>query len=263
MRTRTLSSMVWLMRVQILNELQYRANFFMQLLRSVLSIGTSLVLISLVFHQVSNLNGWTRPQLFVFLGVYTLVAGVLQMFVRPTLESLVRDVREGTFDFVLTKPIDTQFLVSARAVQIWEGVDVLAGAALIAWGAIQLDGLIQLRDFLVFVVTLALGLVVIYCFLFCLMSSSFWLVRTEGIGELFESLYQAGRWPLSIYPGWLRFALTFVVPIGFSVSLPASALLSRLSGRALFGELIVAAAFALFTRYFFRIAVRHYTGASS
>ena len=47
--------------------------------------------------------------------------------------------------------------------------------------------------------------------------------------ELFTGVYQAGRWPVSIYPDWLRIGLTFLVPIAFAVTVPAQAFTGRLT----------------------------------
>jgi ABC-2 type transport system permease protein len=250
-----------LLLVQVLHELQYRANFAIQLVQSVVALTTNLVAIALVFAQVDDLNGWTMRQMMVFIGVYTLVGGVLRMVVRPTLEALVNDVQKGTLDYVLLKPMDTQLMVSARSVHIWQAVDVIAGLIVIGWAASGLG--VGVLDIILFVIALLLGVVVIYCFLFCLASTSFWFVRVGEIAELFESIYQAGRWPLSVYPGWLRFGLTFVVPIGLAIALPADAVLSRLSGFAMLGQVVAAVVFVAFTRWFFRTALRRYTGASA
>ena len=88
-------------------------------------------------------------------------------------------------------------------------------------------------------------------------------MRVENILVIFQSMYEAGRWPVSIYPGWLRFALTFLVPVAFAITVPAQAL----AGRLTWPVLLAAAGFAvvLFTaaRLFWRIGIRHYSGASS
>ena len=73
----------------------------------------------------------------------------------------------------------------------------------------------------------------------------------------------AGRWPVGIYPRWLRAALTFLVPIAFAVTVPSEALVGRLSPQML----LVAVSLALLTfigaRLFWKIGVRHYSGASA
>ena len=50
------------MRIGMLNELQYRANFFIQLFQSAVAVGTGLIGLSLVFGQVDNLAGWSRGE---------------------------------------------------------------------------------------------------------------------------------------------------------------------------------------------------------
>ena len=53
--------------------------------------------------------------------------------------------------------------------------------------------------------------------------------RANFYVQLFQSLYDAGRWPIGIYPDWLRAALTFLVPVAFAVTIPSEALLGRLT----------------------------------
>ena len=42
---------------------------------------------------------------------------------------------------------------------------------------------------------------------------AFRFVRADSFTDLFDGMYQAGRWPVSIYPGWLRFGVTFLVTL--------------------------------------------------
>ncbi|GAA1295478.1 hypothetical protein GCM10009634_50170 [Saccharothrix xinjiangensis] len=118
-------------------------------------------------------------------------------------------------------------------------------------------------DLLLFALTAAVGLFILYCFLFSLVCTAFWLVDIAEVVSLFESVYEASRWPLTIYPSWLRYTLTFVVPVGFAVTLPAEAITSRLSAAAVLVELCFAAVAFWFTRRFFHSGLRRYSGASA
>jgi hypothetical protein len=62
---------------------------------------------------------------------------------------------------------------------------------------------------------------VIVQFYLMLATCSFWFVRIENMLVIFQSMYEAGRWPVGIYPPWLRFTLTFLVPVAFAVTVPA------------------------------------------
>ena len=85
-----------------------------------------------------------------------------------------------------------------------------------------------------------------------LATSAFWLVRVENILVIFQSMYEAGRWPVSIYPGWLRFALTFVVPVAFAVTVPAQALAGKAHAEDLAGAWALAAGLFILARLFWR-----------
>jgi ABC-2 type transport system permease protein len=251
------------LRIGILNELQYRVNFAFSLVQSLISVGTSLAVLALVFGKTDSLRGWSAGELLVVMGVYVLVGGLIKMIIQPNMQQLMVDVQEGTLDFVLTKPADGQLLVSVRRVQLWQGVDVLVGAVLIVVATVRLPGAVSVLDVLAFAVSLLLGAVAIYCFWLLLSTVAFWVTRLDPIVELFDGMYQAGRWPVSVYPGWLRIGFTVLVPLAFAVTVPASALAGHGSGWLLLGSVVFTAALVAVTRWVWTVALHRYSGASS
>lgn len=251
------------LRIGVLNELQYRVNFVFSLVQSVIAVGTSLAVLALVFGNTDSLRGWSGGELLVVMGVYVMVGGLVRTLVQPNMQQLMTDVQEGTLDFVLTKPADGQLLVSVRRVQLWQSVDVLVGAVLVVVAAARLPTAVSVPDVLAFGVTLLLGSVAIYSFWLLLTTLAFWVTRMDPIVELFDGMYQAGRWPVSVYPGWLRVGFTVLVPLAFAVTVPASALTGRPIGWLLLGSVGFTAALALLTRRVWRRALRRYSGASA
>jgi ABC-2 type transport system permease protein len=260
---RTLRLFAIYVRVGALNELQYRANFVIQLVQSAIQLGTGLAVLALVFSQVTLLNGWSQPELLAVMGVYTLVGGIIGTFIEPNMQRLIGDVRQGTLDFVLTKPDDSQVLVSVREVRIWRLVDVVLGLAILAVALGQIQAGIGIAAGLAFLVALGLGASMVYCFWLILTTAAFWIIRMDEIVELFQGVYQSGRWPVSIYPDWLRVGLTFLVPIAFAVTVPAEALTGRLTPETLGLAGVLAAALLAVTRWLWRTGLRHYSGASA
>jgi ABC-2 type transport system permease protein len=254
----------WLfLRLGVMNELQYRVNFFIRLFQSLLAVGTGLAVLALVFSHTTRLHGWGEAQLLAVLGVQILMGGVIQTIIQPNMARLIQEVREGKLDFALTKPEDAQLLVSVREVRIWSAVDVLTGGIVLAIAISKIQAGVGVWDALAFTGALFLGGLMIYCFWLIITTGAFWLVRMDQIVELFEGVYQTGRWPVGIYPSWLRLGLTFLVPIAFAVTVPAEAMTSRLTG-ATFLEAAAFAAFLLvFTRWFWRRGLRRYSGASA
>ncbi|HEY1016115.1 MAG TPA: ABC-2 family transporter protein [Herpetosiphonaceae bacterium] len=251
------------LRVGVMNELQYRVNFFVQLFQSFLALATGLISLGLVFQYTDQLGGWTRPELLAVMGVHLLMAGFIKTTVQPNMERLMGDVQQGTLDYALTKPEDAQLLVSVREFRFWQLTDALMGIGVLAAALIQLDRTIGAAQALSFAAALGLGGVLVYCFWLILTAGAFWFVRVGNIIEIFQSMYQAGRWPVGVYPGWLRGSLTFLVPVAFAVTVPAEALTGRLGGSTLLGALGLAALLLIAARLIWRLGLRRYSGASA
>ncbi len=251
------------LRVGVLNELQYRVNFFLQLLQSLIAIVVGLVGLGLVFEHTTDLSGWSRPELLAVMGVYTLMGGVIRAFIQPNMTRLMEDVLGGTLDFALTKPVDPQALTSLREVSFWQLVDVLVGVAVMGWSINEMQRSVGLVQALAFVAALVLGGLMVYSFWLILTTGAFWVTRMDQIIELFQGVYQAGRWPVSIYPDWLRSGLTFLVPVAFAVTVPAEALTGRLTWQTLLGAALLAAALLVFSRWFWLKGLKNYSGASA
>jgi len=275
-------------RVNALNELQYRANLVVQVFESAVALVTGLAVLGLVYSHTNQLAGWGPPELLAVMGVHILMGGIIGAVIQPNMTRLMEDIRQGTFDFVLTKPEDAQVLASVREFQVWRVVDIVIGAIVLATavgqlaggaglaasgggatalgaagGAEAVAGAVGAAEALAFAVALLLGATMIYCFWLILTIGAFWIVRMDQIAELFEGIYQSGRWPVSIYPGWLRIGLTFLVPIAFAITVPAEALTGRLTPETLGVAAVFALVLLAITRWLWRFGLRHYSGASA
>jgi ABC-2 type transport system permease protein len=254
----------WLFfRVGVMSDLQYRINFFVQLFQALIQVGTGLVVLSLVYSHTTTLHGWTESELLSLLGVQILLGGVIHAFIQPNMEKLMEDVQQGTLDFALTKPEDGQVLVSVRQIKIWQVVEMLSGLIVLLVGLTGVKRSVGPSDALAFIFALGIGMVLVYCFWLIVTIGAFWVVRMEHVLELFEGIYQTGRWPIGVYPGWLRYSVTFLVPVGLAVTVPAQALTSRLHWQTMLVAVGFAAALFAFTRWFWRFGLRRYSGASA
>jgi len=250
-------------RIGVLTETAYRANFFIQLFQSLLELGTSLAGLAVIFTYTNSLGGWLPDEMLALVGVYFLMGGIISLVIQPGMSALIDSVRDGTLDFTLTKPEDAQLLVSIQRISIWSLLDVLMGIGVLVTALILLKQSVGPVAALEFIIMLMAGGVIVYSFWLILASLSFWLVRVENLLEIFQSMYQAGRWPVSLYPGWLRFALTFLVPVAFAITIPVEALTGRLDILTLLGAMGLAIALFIIARVVWRLGLRHYAGASA
>lgn len=250
-------------RIGALHEMQYRANFWVQLTSSLVSLATGLVAIAVVYSHTETLAGWTEPELLAVMGVHIMVGGFLRTLVLPNMLKLMEGIQEGTLDYVLVKPADSQLLVSVRQVSLWSLVDVVTGAGVVAWSLVRLAPDVGIINPAVFLVAVVCGMVILYCVWISITTIAFKAVRFDPMIKMLDGIYQAGRWPVGIYPIWLRMGLTFIVPLAFAVTVPAEAASARLEP-IWFVWLLLATVVALaVSRLVWTWGVRNYTGASA
>lgn len=250
-------------RIGAMNEFQYRVNFVVELFQSLVALATGLIGLWLVFSHTSRLGGWSPAELLVVMGVYTFMGGLIQTVIQPNMERLMTDIQQGTLDYALTKPEDAQLIVSVREIRIWHAVDMLTGLVVLVPAMIRLQTRIGVGQALSFLLVLLLGSLMIYSFWLMITTAAFWVVRIDEIVNLFQGVYAAGRYPVGIYPGWLRFSLTFLVPVAFAVTVPSEALTERLTAGTLLGALILTAGLLALARLVWRLGLRRYSGASA
>jgi viologen exporter family transport system permease protein len=249
-------------RLSMLLALQYRWEFLLDGLMSVFWTCASLVPLYLVFHERTVIAGWRYGEALLVVGWFTLLDGVLKGAVNPSLITVIDHIRKGTLDFVLLKPADSQFLVSTARFLPWRVLSLAAAACVFAYGFSEIDRTPSLLDVLSSFVMLGAGVLVLYSLWILVISVAFRAVRIDNLRYLFEAIFDAARWPASVWKGALSFFFTFVIPLALMTTYPAQALLGRLSIERLVFGIGGALVFALFARLVWLRSIRGYTSAS-
>lgn len=242
-------------------EMEYRLNFVIATLTSLGNLGGSLFGLFLFYRTGYTFAGWPWEAALVVLGVFTLLQGFSSTFLAPNLSRIVRHVREGTLDFVLLKPIRSQFWLSTHTLSPWGLPDIVFGGCIIEYAGKRLG--LEISNYLFSVVPLLFGLVILYSLWFMLAATSIWFVKIYNATEVLRGLLEAGRYPIAAYPTAYRFFFTFIVPVTFLTTIPAEIILGRGQFTWLIGAAVLALALFLVSTWFWRFALRFYTSASS
>lgn len=242
-------------------ELEYRLNFVVATLSSLGGLVGSLFGLFLFYSTGYEFPGWSWERALVVLGIFTLMQGFAATFLVPNLNKIVTQVQEGTLDFVLLKPISSQFWLSARTLSPWGIPDLLFGATLIVYAGSQLE--IRPQAYLLALPPLAFGFTSLYSLWFMLGATSIWFVKIYNVTEVLRGLLEAGRFPIVAYPAAYRAFFTFVIPVAFLTTVPAEAMLGQGSWGWMVGAALLAIVLLQISRWFWRFALRFYTSASS
>jgi len=251
--------------VSVQHELAYQTNFWLSLLHSALNLGTGVLGVAVLFGQIETVRGWTFNATLALLGVYLTLGALRGLFIEPSLDALAGiegEIHDGRFDFVLLRPVDTQFLASFRYWRPLALIDLLLGAGVLAVAVARLGQSVTPLQVVTFLITLGVGVTILYAILLGLTALIFW---SPGFFYtwVFNGIFQMARYPVALYPGWLRLVLTWVIPVGVMTTVPAQALTGGLSAGMLGGSIAIALILLGATSALFRVGLRRYASASS
>lgn len=251
------------MRVSFLLLLAYRWEVLLDALLSLFWTGTALLPLYLVFQERPIIAGHSYPEALLVLAFFTMLQSILEGAIQPSLATVVDHVRTGTLDFVLLKPADAQLIVSTARFAPLRVVNLAAGLLIavhafqrLGHGPAPLDLVLALALFLC-------AIAILYSIWILVVTASFYVGRVDNLRFLFASIFDAARWPSSVYRGVLGFAFTYVIPLALMTTVPAHALLGIATPETIFTALVGTFVFALLARWLFLRALARYTSASS
>lgn len=253
-------------RVAWMTALAYRANFLVESVMTVLAIGWTLLPLLFVFEtqgEGGTIAGWSWNEALLVTGFFVTLQGLLEAIIEPNLRGLVDDIRKGTLDFVLLKPVDAQVLVSFRRLVPAKLVHALGGVLLVVYCAARLEVPPTPVAALLATILALSGLAILYAVWVMVVSTAFWFVRVDNLSYLLTSTLDAARWPVQVFRPALRIIFTFVLPLGLMTTWPAMALRGMLDPSGFFVAIAVSVLLLALSRAVWNVALRHYSSASS
>ncbi len=244
-------------------EMEYRANFIMAALSSVMMLIGTVMMLFLFYRTGYQMGGWHWRDALAVVGAFTFLDGVQATFMAPNRIRVTEYIREGTLDFVLIKPIDSQFWLSVRSLSLWGVPNIFLGLVILGYVIFTREPSPGLVNVVLAITTLLLGVLVLYSLGYLLSTLSIWYVKLYNITMAMQALVETGRYPIPAYKPAYQAFFTFVLPVAFMTTVPAQFLTGRGTAPWLIAAAVVTAALLLASIWFWRFALRYYTSASS
>ncbi len=251
------------LHTSLASELEYKTNILIDLITAILSLIGSIFLLSIFFQNSDNIGGWDFEQALIIQGIYTLLNGVTNTWFNPNLTEIVKYIREGTLDFVLLKPIDSQFFISLKKINPSGFLEIILGLSLLVY-CIKINQIDLNFSFLpLALITIICSICILYSLWFFISTTTIWFVKTWNATEVLRSFLYIGRFPLNSFSFSLRIFFSVFIPIAFITSIPSEVFLGISQLWKIILEIIVAFVFLFTSRKFWLFALRFYTSASS
>ncbi|MEN4041958.1 MAG: ABC-2 family transporter protein [Anaerolineaceae bacterium] len=250
-------------KVNIQQALAYRADTILNLVMNLVWLGWELVSLQIIFTNTSDLSGWGMGELIALLGIWRLANTLMSALVWPNTERFNQSIRDGTFDYVLIQPVSSQFLVSFSRIVVWRAWEIVLAAVLVTVGISMSHAIVNAANVIRFLALAVSGMAVLYSLWIVLIAFTFWFIKFDNNVTILHALMESGRFPATIYPDWLRFIITFVIPIAVATTVPLQGLRGDLSGGQVILFLAIGAASVFISARIWQAGVRRYSSASS
>jgi len=249
-------------KASLVADLEYRLNFVFLVIAEFVWYSTQLILFEVLYRHTNIIGNWNLDQMRVFIFLVLFVDSIYMILWDPNFSSFTDNVRKGSLDLLLMKPINSMFMLSSQRISVSHLPCLFITGAGLIWA------LAQLPDFnwfklLWLLILIPSGLSVIFCGRFALNSTSIIFTRADFLQYIWYSLFRLGLRPDAIYSGFVRILLIFVIPFAMVASIPARMLLEPASYWMLGWGLVLPFILFYLLKKYWAYCLRFYSSASS
>jgi ABC-2 type transport system permease protein len=204
--------------------------------------------------------GYSQNQVLFFTATYILVDTVAQFFFR-NVYSFRPMIISGDFDLVLVKPLNALFRVLMGGP---DPIDLITIPPII-FVTVYLGSLIgpSTIEVVYYIILVINSLLIAAAFHIAVLSFGIITLEVDHMIMVYRDLASMGRFPIDIYKEPLKGILTYVVPVGIMVTIPARALIGLVTPIGVLLTLGFGACVLYLSLRFWNFALMKYSSASS
>lgn len=219
----------------------------------------SLFLLFIV-RGVGNLAGYSANQALFFFLTFNIV-DILGQFLFREVYRFRPLIVSGDLDLILVKPFSPLFRVLMGGADF---IDLLTIPPLIIitfWVGSALHP--SYGQTILYFFLILNALLISTAFHIAVLSFGIITFEIDHMIMIFRDLLNLGRFPIDIYKEPLKGILTYLIPVGIMVSIPAKALLGVVTPLGVIASFLVGMVLIFLSLRFWRYALRFYSSASS
>ncbi len=241
----------------------YRANFVNSLISSIAWAAFSLFSVILLTGRTPNVYGWSRNEIILLTGSYNIIVGIFHMVFSRNFQRFSTIVHYGRLDSILTKPLDSQFLLSFWLVAYTSVIRVCMGIAINIYILTAMGLQYSVLDIMFFILMMLLGIMLLYSLWLFVITLTIWFTRLSNLVDLLYTMNGVTRYPPKMVNEAGNFFSYILIPFTFVVAPPTRLLLQKALSGEIVGLAVLSISFFILSRLFFRYALKFYTSASN
>lgn len=250
------------LKQSLIREIQFRVNFIINLLMSIIDSAMLLVFYLLIFSNNISFNLLSRGQLYFFIGTFLIINNIFSMFIQNGLRSLSGLIITGNLDGILIRPLNHRVILAFSNINISSISSIILGIILLIVSGQIFTMVKQPILLLIYFLSLILGVYFLYLLLFIVMCSAFFIIKTGELESIFTTALQYANKPYIIYPRWLQFVFSSIISIFIIGNFQVVLLTRGYTLNSIIITLISIVIWDVISRILWNIGLRKYQGAS-
>lgn len=215
-------------KLSLLSISQYRATFIMGVVSQLCSFAAELILLQILISKFKEIGGWSSYEVLLLYSINLSAYAWAAFFLNNPSSRLPQMIKDGSFDEVLTKPLNHFLYLISREFNNGYVAHVLISTFMIIVCFIQLGISFTLTNVVFLVITIFSGALIQGAGFLLTSAPAFWFVESSGIRSVFFfEMKKFISYPISIYNKAVQVTLTFVLPYAFISYYPAQLFLDN------------------------------------
>ncbi|MDD6796534.1 MAG: ABC-2 family transporter protein [Clostridiaceae bacterium] len=219
--------------------LEYRADFILGLIGFILIQLTGVIFIKLIFNNIPALEGWSFYEILFIYGFAQIPRGIDHVFTDNLWILSGQIIVQGQFDRYLLRPLNPLFQVIAERFQPDGFGEIIIGTTLLIISSLKLEISFSILKIIYFIIAILSATLIYTAIKLAVASLAFWIKFAQSYLYMSYQLSDFAKYPMGIYPKFIRGLLTFVVPFAFTGYYPGAYFLGK--GSFVTGILLTAA----------------------
>jgi len=173
-----------------------------------------------MYSSLLHVKDWDYVDSMFFLATFQLVETITVSLFSTSFSKWHQHINTGSLDLILTKPTDTQTMLSLNAISFPQLLTILAPLSLLIGLAWQYTIFPSTLAIFFYILAIPLAVSIFYSVWLILMTMLFWLGGITQWHQLFNGLTAFLQVPPVVYQGIIKFVFYFILPIFTAVVLP-------------------------------------------
>ena len=250
-----------LMKLKLLRMAMFKTSFWVEVLSRSGYVIASFVFFEILYMHVHEIAGFSRWEMLTLVGTTGMFYNIFSAFFRQGSFSVFRLIRRGEIELVMTKPVKLRIFAMAYEPNPSALFGLPISLAILIRGVTHLE--IPSINWAFWGVSFVSGFVTYMHLNLLLASLAFKLVHFAGLFWILEDMLELTKYPMRIFPKWLRIAFTYFVPVFVVSNYPVALLLGKISPFWVIVGLFTALIFTRLSGIAWRWGLKVYEGTGS